>query len=275
MRYSVFCAVLVAVSSSGAAQGQRSVVEPRPAFEVASIKRNRSATSDWRFGEQPGGRWMMVNRSIATLIREAYPAQLPELIGAPDWITSDTYDITAKGEGNPTREELRLMLQSLLVERFKLAVHYETQERPVFALVIARSDGRPGQRLVRSTLDCDAVNAAHRAGRRPEGPIPANGAPPCGMSLQARDNEMLLFGGRPVASLAEWLGQPSGRVVIDKTGLAGNYEFTLQYRSQLTQSDDAPSVFTALEEQLGLKLVPDRAPLRVLVVDHVERPTED
>ena len=167
------------------------------------------------------------------------------------------------------------MLQSLLAERFKLAVHYETKERPVFALVIARSDGRPGQGLPRSALDCDAVNAARRAGRKPEGPTPANGAPPCGMSLRAEDSQTLLFGGRPMSTLAEWLGQPSGRVVVDKTGLTGNYEFTLRYTSQLTPRDDTPSVFTALEEQLGLKLVPDRAPLQVLVVDHVERPTED
>jgi uncharacterized protein (TIGR03435 family) len=198
-----------------------------------------------------------------------------ELIGAPAWVTSDAYDVIAKGEGNPTREALRLMLQSLLVDRFKLAVHYVTEERPVFALVMARSDGRPGQGLLRSMLDCDAVNAARLAGRTPEGPVPANGAPPCGMSLQAKDGEMLLFGGRPISSLAEWLGQSSGRVVVDKTGLTGNYEFTLRYTSQLTPGADALSVFTAIEEQLGLKLVPDRAPLRAMVVDHIERPTED
>jgi uncharacterized protein (TIGR03435 family) len=217
----------------------------------------------------------MVNRSIATLIREAYPAQIPELIGAPEWVTSDAYDVTAKGEGNPTREEIGLMLQSLLAERFKLVTHYETRERPVFALVIARSDGRPGEGLLRSTLDCDAVNAARRAGRTPEGPNPANGAPPCGMALHAETTEMLLFGGRPLSTLTEWLGPPSGRVVIDKTGLTGNYEFTLRYTSQDTPRDDALSIFTALEEQLGLKLVPDRAPLQVLVIDHIERPTED
>jgi uncharacterized protein (TIGR03435 family) len=217
----------------------------------------------------------MVNQSIATLIREAYPAQIPELLGAPEWVTSETYDVTAKGEGNPARDEIRLMLRSLLSERFKLAVHYQTQERPVFALVIARGDGRLGSGLVRSTIDCDAVDAARRAGRKPEGPLPANGAPPCGMSLQARDSEMLLFGGRPMSTLAEWLRSPSGRVVVDKTGLTGNYEFTLRYTSQLSPRDDAPSVFTALEEQLGLKLVSDRAPLQILVVDHIERPTED
>lgn len=275
MRHAVFSAVLLAVSSSGVVQGQRPATEPRPAFEVASIKRNRSGTNGWSFGAEPGGRWLMVNMPIATLIREAYPAQTWDLIGAPEWITSDAYDVTAKGEGNPTPEEIRLILQSLLAERFKLAVHYETQERPVFALVVGRSDGRTGPGLLRSRLDCDAVNAARRSGRQPEGPLPTNGAPPCGMSLRAVDSEMLLFGGRPMSSLAERLRQPSGRVVVDKTGLTGNYEFTLRYTSQLTPGDDTPSVFTALEEQLGLKLVPDRAPLQVLVVDHVERPTED
>jgi uncharacterized protein (TIGR03435 family) len=217
----------------------------------------------------------MVNRPISTLIREAYPVQVPELLGAPGWVTSDPYDVIARGEGNPTREEIRLMLQSLLAERFKLAVHYETREGPVFALVIARTDGRLGAGLQRSELDCDAVNAARRAGRQPEGPLPRNGAPPCGMSLQAITSETLLFGGRPISTLAEWLRQPSGRVVVDKTGLSGNYEFALRYTSDVTAADGTPSIFTALEEQLGLKLMPDRAPLQVLIVDHIERPTQD
>src|SRR5262245_41414734 len=106
----------------------------RPVFEVASIKRNPSVESDWSFGDQPGGRWRMVNRSIATMIHEAYPTQSRELVGAPAWVTSDKYDVIAKGEGNPTREQIRQMLQTLLVERFKLASHVEMQERPVFAL---------------------------------------------------------------------------------------------------------------------------------------------
>lgn len=274
MRRAVLCAAIIAVSSLLAAQAQQAT-DQRPTFEVASIKQNRSGETDWSFGAQPGGRWRMVNRSIATLIREAYPAQVPELLGAPAWVTSDPYDVIAKGEGNPTREQIRLMLQTLLAERFKLAVHFETQERPVFALVSARSDGRPSSGLMRSTLDCDAVNADRRAGRKLEVPLPANGAPPCGMSVRAVQSEMLLFGGLPMSRLAEWLGPSSGRVVVDKTGLTGNYEFTLRYTSQLTARDDAPSVFTALEEQLGLKLVPDRAPLSVLVVDRIERPTED
>jgi uncharacterized protein (TIGR03435 family) len=86
---------------------------------------------------------------------------------------------------------------------------------------------------------------------------------------------MLLFGGRPISTLAEWLKQPSGRVVVDKTGLTGNYEFTLRYTSDVTAATETPSIFTALEEQLGLKLVPDRALLQVLVVDRIERPTPD
>ena len=271
----VLCAAIIAVTSPLAAQDQKAATNVRLSFEVASIKQNRSGTTGWSFGAQPGGRWRMVNRSVATLIREAYPAQVPELLGAPAWVTSDPYDVIAKGEGDPTREQIRMMLQTLLAERFKLEVHVETQERPVFALVSARSDGRPSPGLARSPLDCDAVNAARRAGRRVDVPLPANGAPPCGMSLQAVEAQTLLFGGLPLSRLAEWLGPPSGRVVVDKTGLTDNYEFTLRYTSQLSPRDDAPSVFTALEEQLGLKLVPDRAPLTVLVIDRIDRPTED
>jgi uncharacterized protein (TIGR03435 family) len=244
----------------------------RPTFEVATIKRNHSVETDWSFGAQPGGRWRMVNRSIATMIHEAYPTQSRELVGAPAWVISDKYDVIAKGEGNPTRELIRQMLQTLLLERFKLASHVEMQERPVFALVIARNDGRPGPGLQLSKLDCDAVNKARSAGRKPDGPMPANGAPPCGW---AGNGESIRFGGLPLSRLGEAIaGQMDGRVVIDKTGLAGNYEFTLSY-SILPPPNDTPSVFTALQEQLGLKLAPDRAPVQVLVIDRIERPTED
>ena len=177
MRGAISRMSIAAMSALLMGMDQRPPADSRPAFEVASIKRNNSGRTDWSFGAEPGGRWSMVNRSISTLIREAYPTQETELFGAPAWVASDPYDVNAKGEGNPTGEEIRLMLQSLLAERFKLTVHYETREGPVFALVLARGD--------------------------------------------------------------------------------------------------QPSVFTALQEQLGLKLVPDRAPLSVLVVDHIERPTED
>jgi uncharacterized protein (TIGR03435 family) len=223
-----------------------------------------------RFGEEPGGRWSMVNAAVTSLIRSAYPTL--ELVDVPGWVGSEPYDVTAKAEGMPTREQMMLMLQALLADRFKLVVHEETRERPVFALVVARNDRRLGPDLLPSKVDCDAVNAARRAGRRPEGPLPGNGAPPCGWGS---DGETLRVGGLPMSRVATALGKPDGRVIVDRTRLTGNYEFTLRYTTEPNATDDRPSLFTALEEQLGLKLVPDRAPLKVLVIDHIERPRED
>lgn len=244
---------------------------PAPAFEVAAIKRSDPDARGFRYGTQPGGRWVMENMSIATLIREAYPVQVRELVGAPDWIRSDLYNVNAKASGEPTREQMMMMLRTLLADRFKLAAHYEYQQRPVFVLVIARSDGRIGPNLLPSRVDCEAVNAARRAGREPDGPLPSNGAPPCAITT---NGQVMRMGGLPISELVEFLGEPEGRIVIDKTGLTGGYEFTMRYRESPGPLN-SPSLFTALEEQLGLKLVSDRAALSVLVIDHIERPATD
>jgi uncharacterized protein (TIGR03435 family) len=216
----------------------------------------------------------MRNMAVAVMIHEAYPTQARDLSGAPAWVTSEPYDVDARAEGNPTRDHIRLMLQTLLSDRFKLRVHYETHERPVYALTVARADGRTPAGLVRSTIDCDAVTAARREGRTPDVPPPANGAAACAWNAQyGPDGVTVRFGGLPLARLGESLGAPDGRIILDRTGLAGGYEFTLTYRQQPEPGDDKASLFTALEEQLGLKLVSDRAPLQVLTVDYIERPT--
>ena len=218
----------------------------------------------------------MRNLAVSVMIREAYPAQAGDLIGAPEWVTSERYDVDATAAGNLPRDEIRLMLQTLLSERLKLRVHYETRERPVYVLTVARADGRTPAALLRSTIDCEAVTAARREGRAPNVAAPANGAPPCAWNAQyGPDGVTVRFGGLPLSRLGESLGTPDGLVVLDKTGLTGGYQFTLTYRQQPEPGDDKASLFTALEEQLGLKLVPDRAPLQVLAVDHIERPTEN
>jgi len=271
MRATILCAVIIA--SGVTVRGQ----DPAwPAFDVVSIKPTASDTRGNSFGSRPGGRWTMSNRSIGTLIRAAYPTPVNELFGAPEWVTSDPYDVDARAGESVPAERITLMLRRLLAERFKLRMHYETRELPVYALVIAGKDGKPGAGLVRSTIDCEAVRAARQAGRTYEGPMPANGAPPCAWTAEYKTNgPVTRFGGLPLSRLSESLGQPDGRVVVDKTGLTGNYEFTLRYTDQPAPSDDTPSLFTALQEQLGLRLVPDRAPLQVVVIDAIERPTEN
>jgi uncharacterized protein (TIGR03435 family) len=273
MRSAAMCAAVLAARSLVAAhdQSQSTSNDARPAFEVASIKRSQPDRRGGLWGPEPGGRWQMVNVPIAVLLRAAYGRQTTELIGAPGWLESEPYDVNAKADGDPTPDQMTLMLQTLLAERCKLTLHSELRERPVFALLIARNDGRLGPAIVPSKVDCDAANAARREGRTYEGPAPGNGAPPCGWSS---NGATIRVGGLPFSRIAEAFGRVDGRVIVDKTGLSGTYEFTLEYAQQ-PNGTDAPSLFTALQEQLGLKLVSDRASIQVLVVDHIERPTEN
>jgi uncharacterized protein (TIGR03435 family) len=250
-----------------------------PTFDAVSIKRNVSDVINSRsVGERPGGVFMLSAMAIAPVIRTAYPADTSDLIGAPDWVSSEIYDLTARANRDVPRDEMQAMLRAMLAERFKLAVHYEMQERPVYALVVARADGRLGPNLKRSDLDCDAIQAARRAGSNGPAPVTSNGAPACGMSMRGGTGMEVLLGARPLSTLASSFGSAPGRVVVDKTGLQGNYDVTLNYTLQPSanpQPGEPPSIFTAVEEQLGLKLQADRAPLRVLVIDRIDRPTDN
>jgi len=197
-----------------------------------------------------------------------------QLVGAPDWVLSDRYDLQATANATTTSDDLRLMLRALLAERLKLAAHLEPREQPVYFLTTARPDRKLGAQIERTTRDCAAVAAANQAGLRP--PVltsPANGAPPCGTNL---NNGEMLAGGITMDVLARNLGLRAGRVVFDRTGLEGYFDLTLKFsRDQDPANPDAPSIFTALQEQLGLRLEPGRAPLQTLVIDRIERPSEN
>lgn len=250
--------------------------QPAPAFEVASIKRSAPDSEASGFAFQPGGRWMMRRLPVSVLIHQAYPTEARELVGAPEWVESDVYDVTAKASGNPTRDEMRLMMRTLLAQRFKLAVRLEKREQPVWALVVARQDGRTLPGLKRSTIDCDAVSAARREGRTADIPPPVNGIAPCTFNGSwGPDGMILKFGGLPLSWFGQSVGPIDGRAVIDKTGLTGGFEFTITYDPEPTPGDDNRSLFTAVQEQLGLRLASERAPLETLVIDHIERPTPD
>ena len=250
-----------------------------PTFDAVSIKRNTSDVVTRRsVGEQPGGVFILSAMAIAPVIRSAYPADTSDLIGAPDWVLREIYDLTARANRDVAREQMEAMLRAMLAERFKLAVHYEMQERPVYALVVARPDGRLGPDIRRSDLDCDAIQAARRAGSKDPAPATSNGAPACGMSMSAGTGIEVMIGAQPLSRLASSFGSVSGRIVVDKTGLKGNYDVKLRYidrPSQNPPADEPPGIFTAVEEQLGLKLQPDRAMLKVLVIDSIERPTDN
>ena len=292
-RVVVVTALAMCMSKPVAVQAQAQASEGRLTFEVASIKQN---TSDDRrsFGVQPGGRLVVRNSTLKNLIAAAYgmaeiQALVPDrVLGGPDWIDSDRYNIDAKAStefhltpGGPPKDML-LMLRSLLEDRFKLVAHRETREMPIYELVVARKDGKLGPGLNKSSIDCAALFAAVQGGAPPP-PRQPNQPPPC-----------RLMGGpaRTIASavtmqqLAANLSNHLGRFVVDKTGLTDRFDFNLAWTPDQMPTGtpppgippvdpNGPTLVTALQEQLGLKVQPAKGPVEVLVIDSVERPTPD
>ena len=223
-----------------------------PAFEVASVKLNTSGENRALFGNAPGGRFNATNVPLRSLVAAAYNSQP----GAPD--------------------NVFMMLRTLLIERFKLVTHRETRELTLYELVLARSDKKLGPQLRPTVVDCVPA----RRGGPPPAPQP-NGRPSCGMLGGAG---RIAGGGADIGQLAAQLSRLLNSTVLDKTGLSGQYDVDLTFTPELLSAGgppppgvdpDGPSVFTALQEQLGLKLQSSRGPVDVLVIDHVEHPTEN
>ena len=255
-----------------------------PTFDVASIKPNRSADVGSYFGA-PRGQLTATNVTLWEMIRNAYRLQGFQIVGGPDWLLTDRFDVIAKPAGEPGPEQLALMVQALMAERFKLAVHRETRELPVYELRLADAARAPSSALRRSTTDCAALTAAGR-GALPPAPPPAGVRPACGTRIQPG---RMMAGGVTMARLASTLAVFAGRIVIDRTGLEGGYDFDLEWTPDRMSQEalppgaaplpapdpNGPSLFTALAEQLGLALEPARGPVEVLVIDHAERPSPD
>jgi len=151
----------------------------RPAFEVASIKRNVSASDNASFRAQPGGRVSITNNTLRNIIRNAYNVQNFQIIGGPEWINTERWDITAKAADDAAPQQMLLMVRTLLADRFRVVVGSETRELPIFALIVSRSDGRLGPQLRPSSIDCAALFAAAR-GLGQEPPPTTGGRPTCG-----------------------------------------------------------------------------------------------
>lgn len=254
----------------------------RMTFEAASIKPAKPGAMGTMIRNEPGGRFMATNVSLKMLITMAYNIQPFQLTDAPSWLDSDRWDIEAKPESGAEAEpgkssadmekemdDQRLRLQSLLADRCKLTFHRETKELPVYALVVAKN----GPKLKQPAVE---------TGGRPQRQM------------------MMGFGeltghGTPLSFLAETLGRQLGRIVLDKTGLTGNYDFDLKWTPDPSQrmglggpmgpggpggpgmppppDPNGPTIFTALQEQLGLKLESQKGPVDVLVIDRVEKPS--
>lgn len=289
----VIVASVVPVFSSarGVAQtSQNTDHAPSPRFAVASVKVNRSGSAGAaisRLGMKPDGSFIALNADLSSLLQAAYDYSGERILGLPKWADDAQFDITAKAptsvsaSGEVTPEQIGLMVRSLLVERFKLTAHTEMRERPAYALRVLHADGSLGPGLLPTDrADC----AAMRAGR---GAPPADSLHPCGFALGFGN---LSGGGVQIDELARQpLTRLTGRPVIDRTGLRGIYDVALTFPFGETPSalprvepgdpipidPNRPTIFTAIQEQLGLKLESVRAPVDVLVIDHIERPDPD
>ena len=258
------------------------------AFEVASVKPNTSGDGRVMLAMPPTGRVTATNVPVRLLLQQAYQVQPFQIVGAPNWTASDRFDIVAKAPDGAPPEQYRPMMRNLLADRFKLKAHMETSEMPLYALVVARADGKLGSNLSPAKTDCDAAR-----GRRAGGPPPAPPQPgqpiECGFMIGIGT---MNAGGMAMADLARSLSGFVNRFVIDKTGLSGKYDFQLTYTPEGRGLPGVPvappigadvpaadpngaSIFTALQEQLGLKLDSQKGPVDVLVIDSIEQPTAD
>jgi uncharacterized protein (TIGR03435 family) len=219
-----------------------------PSFEVASVKltqhgRGPEGWSHSSLDTPSPGNLTAVNESLQGLIQFAYDVQGYQIVG-PDWLNSDDacYDISAKASTETRRDEMRLMMQTLLAERLKLAVHKETRTLSGYNLVAAKN----GPKQLNASAD-GVRGGTHSVGGQ----------------VTATHISMEEF----ARNLARWTRQP----VFDKTGIAGNFDFKLDYEPDPTPEKNKPSLFTALQEQLGLRLETAKVPVEMIVVDHAER----
>jgi bla regulator protein blaR1 len=278
-------------SPSPAAPEAKSTAADTHGYDVASIKPNKSGGNMVRMMNRPDGLSEM-GGTLQMLIENAYEIQYFQIVGGPKWVSSDRYDIEAKMDSaqmerlktlspDESRLESKRMLQALLANRFQLVVHRETKELPGYALVIAKGGSK--------------LHEAKPGDTYPNGIKGPDGQPGTGLMIMGGNGGPVTGQGISIANLVRLLSQQLGRTILDETGLTGNYDFTLQWTPDEhagpmpgapqgggARSEDAPppdssgpSIFTAIQEQLGLKLESRKVPVEMLVIDHVEAPSEN
>jgi uncharacterized protein (TIGR03435 family) len=253
-------AAVIGLISMSLAHGQEKPA--RLAFEVAVIRPSEPDARGGGIKPLPGGNGYLVrNVPVRAMISLMYKVPGRQITGGPDWLNNQGYDIEAKADHAYSLDDLHLMFQNLLADRFNLKFHKETREGPVYALVVAKS----GPKM--------KVNESPQDFKIPILPGPDN----------------VFVGTRvPMQYFCYFLGQqrlPEEWPVIDKTGLDKNYDFTLSFMPDLPPNIprenlppgllDRPSLSDALQEQLGLKLQPQKGPVQYYVIDHVEKPSEN
>jgi uncharacterized protein (TIGR03435 family) len=236
--------VIVALVASSPAQPQ----DARPAYEVASIKPNDSGSGSSRTNGSKG-QIVFTNHTLKDFIERAYSAKPFQVTGA-GWTSEVRFDILAKYPADTKKDDRPLMLRTLLEDRFKLAVHHETKDMPGYALMVAKG----GFKLKPAERNGSSGTTSNR-----------------GKHVTALSAKM-----SSMADLAADIARGLGQMVVDKTGVEGVYDFELRYTtddlsSNAADVDGIPSLFTALRDTLGLRLQPERVPVDIIVVDHVER----
>lgn len=250
----------------------------RSAFEVVSVKLHRPPILRTSMQLEPA-RFVAEAVTLKMLVLRAFALRQNRVIGAPPWVDSERYDLEAKVEGTIPRDDLPLMLQRILIDRFQLKVHRETREFPVYELLLTKS----GLSKLKISEDQTPAAPPPVTGQRVSGPLP-RGAFGFGTgSINAR--------AVPLSDLVNFLETRLDRFVLDKTGLTGLFDIKLEWApgseqapSPFTLNANAPSppvnvsgpsIFTAIQEQLGLKLESAKGPVEILVIDSVQRPLEN
>ncbi len=291
-------AAFVAVTS-GPAQvvhdSEQADATSQQAFEVASIKPSAEDGRRVSIWISPGGRFTASGVSAKMLIQEAYDLRDFQISGGPGWLTSERYDITAKSElPGLNRERIKVLLQSLLADRFGLKFHRETKELPIYLLVVGKNGPKFHKSEIQSDPSADAVpekapqtgepGSVDRTATRAAGGGPTPKGAMIRMGRGQLEAQMAL-----VKDFASILSQQLGRPVVDKTGLEGKYDFELQWTPDESMrgvgpfgdspvrdappagDSSGPTIFTALQEQLGLKLESAKGPVEILVIDQIDK----
>jgi uncharacterized protein (TIGR03435 family) len=250
--------VAIAVVVFGSADLGRTQLQI-PTFAVASVKRSTTGNMNSSSGQVGGGAFSARNQTVKQLLLEAHRVPAALLRGGPGWIDSERFDIDARPAMPVDGATSDQMLQALLIERFKLRTHWERTEVEGYALVTAQ---RGAKLKLNTDTECK---------------------PPCGGTINSPSGR-LTSRKVPLSRFATRLGEIVSRPVIDKTGLIGEFDVQLEWAPEPSQfqgaareipDDPRPSLFAALEEQLGLRLVPQRVLLDMLVIDTIEHPTPD
>jgi uncharacterized protein (TIGR03435 family) len=261
-----FIAAIAAIAAIAVMAVMATVVQSqaqKPAFEVASIKPNESGSRASRTSSGPDGSLRATNTTLRGLILSAYEIFDHQLVGGPDWINTARFDVEGRAASGLNDPDVLAMTRSLLEDRFLLRIHRETREMPVFALTVDKD----GPKL-QPTQNGRSGPGGLRAGQSRSNVTSAGGE--------------LSGSGIAIVKLMEMLVPQAGRPIIDRTNLAGTYDFSLKFAPLSANTtvpagtdSSAPFFFTAIQEQLGLKLEAAKGPVEVLVIDSVAKPSEN